>query len=173
MRPSAPLAILAALALLAATPARAGDCNVEVGPNDRVSRGESLVIRSGEQVENAVALHGDLTVEAGAVVEKAVAVGGSVTIRSGGRVKQDAVALGGDVVVEADGRVGKDAVSLGGQVRGVEGSRIQGSVVGLAFQGGKSSLAKEILKGLASIKGCKIELKGGTGGSVAITIRRP
>ena len=173
MRPLSILAVLAATVLLATPDARAAECNVEVGPNDRVSRGESLVIRSGEQVENAVALHGDLTVEAGAVVEKAVAVGGSVTIRAGGRVKQDAVALGGDVVVEADGRVGKDAVSLGGQVQESKGSRIEGSVVGLAFQGGKSSLAKEILKGITSIKGCNIELKGGTGGRDAITIRRP
>lgn len=164
MRPLSILAVLAASILLATPDARAGDCNVEVGPRDRVSRGEPLVIRSGEQVENAVALHGDLTIEDGAVVEKAVAVGGSVTIRSGARVKQDAVALGGDVVVEAGGRVGKDAVSLGGQVQESKGSRIEGSVVGLAFQGGKSSLAREILKGLSSIKGCNIELKGATGG---------
>ena len=46
------------------------------------------------------------------------------------------MAIGGDVVVEADGRVGKDAVSLGGQVRRGRGSGA-GSVVGLAFQGGK------------------------------------
>jgi UDP-3-O-[3-hydroxymyristoyl] glucosamine N-acyltransferase len=164
MRPLPILAVLAATTLLATPDARAGDCNVEVGPRDRVSRGEPLVIRSGEQVENALALHGDLTVENGAVVEKAVAVGGSVRIRSGARVKQDAVALGGDVVVEAGGRVGNDAVSLGGQVREESGSKIQGSVVGLAFQGGKSSLAREILKGLGSLEGCQVVTKGATGG---------
>jgi UDP-3-O-[3-hydroxymyristoyl] glucosamine N-acyltransferase len=173
MRPSSILAVLAAAILLATPDARAGECKVDVGPNDRVARGESLVIRPGEQVENAVVLQGDLTIESGATVEKAVAVGGTVTVRSGGRVKQDAVALGGDVVVEADGRVGNDAVSLGGQVQESPGSRIQGSVVGLAFQGGKSSLAKQILKGITSIQGCNIELKGATGGHDAITIRRP
>lgn len=128
MRPSAPLPVLATLALLAALPARAGDCNVEVGPNDRVSRGESLVVRSGAWV------------------------------------KQDAVAIGGDVVVESDARVGNDAVSLGGQVREVQGSKVKGSVIGLAFQGGKSSLAREILKGISSLEGCQVVTKGATGG---------
>jgi UDP-3-O-[3-hydroxymyristoyl] glucosamine N-acyltransferase len=172
MRPFAASAALATAILLATPAVGAAECNVEVGPRDRVSRGESLVISSGEQVENAVALHGDLTVENGAVVEKAVAVGGTVTIRSGGRVKQDAVAIGGDLVVEADGQVGKDAVSLGGQVIEAKGSKVLGSVVGLAFQGGKSSLAKQILKGITSIQGCNIELKGATGGHDAITIGR-
>jgi UDP-3-O-[3-hydroxymyristoyl] glucosamine N-acyltransferase len=156
MRPSVPLAVLATAALLAAPPALAGECKVEVGPNDRVSRGESLVIHSGERVESAVAMHGDLTVERGATVEKAVAVGGTVTIRSGATVAQDAVAIGGDVVVEPDARVGNDAVSLGGQVREEKGSHIEGSVVGLAIQGGKSSLARQILKGLSSLEGCTV-----------------
>jgi UDP-3-O-[3-hydroxymyristoyl] glucosamine N-acyltransferase len=172
MRPAAALAVLVTAILLSAPAAHAAECKVEVGPNDRVSRGESLVIRSGEKVENAVALHGDLTVENGAVVEKAVAVGGSVRIRSGGQVRLDAVSIGGDVVVESDARVGKDAVSLGGQVQESKGSRIEGSVVGLAFQGGKSSLARQILKGITSIQGCNIELKGATGGHDAITIGR-
>lgn len=164
MRPSASIAILATLSLLAALPARAGECKVEVGPSGRVSRGESLVIRSGERVENAVALHGDLTIEGGAVVEKAVAVGGSVTVRTGAQVRLDVVAIGGDVVVERDGRVGKDAVSLGGQVREAQGSQVKGSVIGLAFQGGKSTLAGEILKGISSLEGCQVTTKGATGG---------
>jgi UDP-3-O-[3-hydroxymyristoyl] glucosamine N-acyltransferase len=158
MRSSTVLAVVATLLLLAGTPAAARDCNVELGPRDRVSRGEPLVIRSGERVENAIAMHGDLTVERGAVVEKAVAVGGTVTIRSGGTVNQDAVAIGGDLVVEADARVGKDAVSLGGQVREEKGSTIDGSVVGLAIQGGKSSLARQILKGISSLEGCTVSL---------------
>ena len=164
MRPFAPIAVLAAMTLLAAIPARAGECSVEVGPNDRVSRGGSLVIRSGERAENAVALHGDLTIEDGAVVEKAVAVGGSVTVRSGAQVRQDAVAIGGDVVVESGAQVGNDAVSLGGQVREAQGSRVKGSVIGLAFQGGKSTLAREILKGISSLEGCQVTTKVATGG---------
>jgi UDP-3-O-[3-hydroxymyristoyl] glucosamine N-acyltransferase len=111
-----------------------------------------------------VALHGDLTIEDGAVVEKAVAVGGSVTVRSGAQVRQDAVAIGGDVVVESGARVGNDAVSLGGQVREAPGSRVKGSVIGLAFQGGKSTLAREILKGISSLEGCRVTTKGATGG---------
>lgn len=164
MRPSIPLAVLAATVLLAAPPAHAGgECHVEAGPNDRVSKGETLVVRSGERLDNAIAMNGDVVLEEGAAVEKAVAVGGSVTVRSGAQVRKDAVAIGGDVVVESDGTVGKDAVSLGGQVREEKGSRIRGNVVGLAFQGGKSSLAREILKGVASLEGCRISTKGATG----------
>ena len=127
MRSFAVPVVLAATVLLAAPSARAGDCHVEIGPDDRVTKGETLVIRSGERVENAVSLHGDLVVEGGAVV-------------------------------------GKEAVSLGGQVREAKGARIRGSVVGLALQGGKSSLAKEILKGIADLDGCSVIQKGATGG---------
>lgn len=164
MRTSVLPAVLATVVLLAAPVARAGDCNVRVGPRDRVSKGEALVIRSGERVENAIAMHGDLTVEKGAVVEKAVAVGGTVTVRSGAEVGQDVVAIGGDVVVEPDARIGNDAISLGGQVREEKGSRIEGSVIGLAIQGGKSSLARQILKGLSSLKGCTVNLDGSDSG---------
>ena len=164
MRPFALPVALAAVLLLAAPVARASECKVEVGPNDRVTRGETLVIRSGERVDNAVALHGDLVVEGGAVVEKVVAVGGSVTLRSGAEVRQEAVALGGDLVVESGARVGKDAVSLGGQVREARGAKIRGSVVGLAFQGGKSSLAREILKAVTDLDECSVIQKVATGG---------
>jgi UDP-3-O-[3-hydroxymyristoyl] glucosamine N-acyltransferase len=164
MRRSASLAAVALAVLLAAPPAHAGECKVEVGPRDRVARGESLVIRSGERVENAIALHGDLTIEGGAVVEKAVAVGGTVTLRTGSRVKEDAVALGGDVIVETGARIGKDAVSLGGQVIEAKGAKVDGSVVGLAIQGGKSSLARKILEGITSLDDCNISLKPSAGG---------
>jgi UDP-3-O-[3-hydroxymyristoyl] glucosamine N-acyltransferase len=164
MRRSVPLAAVTLAVLLAAPSARAGECKVEVGPRDRVARGESLVIRSGERVENAVVLHGDLTVEDGAVVEKAVAVGGTVTLRTGSQVRQDAVALGGDLIVETGARVGKDAVSLGGRVIEAKGAKVEGSVVGLAIQAGKSSLAREILKGITSLDDCNISLKPSPGG---------
>ena len=164
MRRTASLAVLTLATLLAAPSARAGECKVEVGPRDRVAKGESLVIRSGERVENAVVLQGDLAIEGGAVVEKAVAVGGTVTRRTGSQVNQDAVALGGDVIVETGARIGKDAVSLGGQVIQAKGAKIDGSVVGLAIQAGKSSLAREILKGITSVDDCNIQLKPSAGG---------
>jgi NDP-sugar pyrophosphorylase family protein len=166
MRSSAPLAVAVVAVLLAAAPALAVECKVEVGPRDRVSRGEPLVIRAGERVDNAIAMHGDLVLERGAVVEKAVAIGGTVTVRSGASVVQDAVAISGDVVVEADARVGNDAVSLGGQVREEKGARVEGSVVGLAIQGGKSSLARQILKGISSLDGCTVSTvtRSGSGG---------
>ena len=164
MRRSVPLAAVTLAVLLAAPSARAGECKVEVGPRDRVAKGESLVIRSGERVETAVVLQGDLTIEGGAVVEKAVAIGGTVTLRTGSQVKQDAVALGGDLIVETGARIGKDAVSLGGQVIQAKGAKVEGSVVGLAIQAGKSSLAREILKGIASGDDCNIQLKPSAGG---------
>ena len=164
MRPSVLPALLAVATLLAAPAALATDCRVEAGPRDRVAKGESLVIRSGERVENAVAVHGDVTVEDGAEVEKVVALGGTVTLRSGARVKQDAVAIGGDLIVERDARVGNDAVSLGGQVLEARGSRVMGSVVSLGFRGGTSSLARFLLEGIASLDGCSVIEKRGTGG---------
>ncbi len=164
MRHASVLALLAASILLVPPAARAGDCQVEAGPDDRVSRGEPLVIHAGEKVENAIALHGDLTLEPGAEVETAVAVGGNVTVRSGARVRQDAVAIAGDLVVEPEARVGKDAVSLGGRVQDRKGSHIEGSVVGLSIQGGKSSLARQILKGVSALDGCVVSTKRGTGG---------
>lgn len=163
MRPVHAVVVALALPLLALSPApvRAGEhCDVEIGPRDRVSKGEALVVRNGDRIENAIALHGDLVVEGGAVVEKAVAVGGSVTVRPGARVTGDVVAVGGDVTIEGDGRVGNDAVSLGGQVRQAPGAVVRGSVVGLAVQGGKSTLAREILKGFASLDECRVIQKG-------------
>ena len=150
--------------LLLARPAFAGECKVEVGPRDRVSRGEPLVVRSGETLENAIAVNGEVILESGAVVDKAVAVGGSVTVRSGARVKQDVVAIAGDVVVERDARVGNDAVSLGGQVREQPGSRVGGNVMGLAVQAGKSSLAKQFLKGFGNLEDCTLSTKGAGNG---------
>ncbi len=160
-----PAAVAAAiLAVLPAAVRAAPDCKVELGPRDRASRGETLVVRSGERLENAVALRGDLVVEAGAEVDKAVAFGGSVTVRSGGKVSENAVAIGGDVVVEGGGRVGKDAVSLGGQVREAAGAKVGGSAVGLAVQAGRGSLAGKILGKLAGLEDCAVIEKGGTGG---------
>ena len=160
-----PVAVLAVL--LAALPAAAragGDCRLEIGPADRVSRGETLVVHPGEKVENALALQGDLVVQRGAVVEKAVAVGGAVTVEPGGEVREDAVAIGGDVRIGEDARVGKDAVSLGGQVRTAKGSHVGGSVVGLAVQAGEGSLARKILGKMGKLSDCVVVEKGGTGG---------
>jgi UDP-3-O-[3-hydroxymyristoyl] glucosamine N-acyltransferase len=163
MHASAPSAVLATLVLLAAPASTwaGGDCHLEVGPRDRAAKGETLVIRAGERVENAVVFQGDLVVEGDAVVQKAVAIGGTLILRPGAQVKEDAVAIGGDVRLEGDARVGKDAISLGGQVRQSAGSRVRGSVVGLALQVGDSSLAKQILKGVA--EDCQIATKGETG----------
>jgi UDP-3-O-[3-hydroxymyristoyl] glucosamine N-acyltransferase len=165
MRSPAPSAALVALLLLAAPAStRAGsDCHLEVGPRDRVAKGETLVIRAGARVENAIAFQGDLVVEGDAVVQKAIAIGGALTLRPGAEVKEDALAIGGDVRLEGNARVGKDAVSLGGQVRQSVGSRVGGSVVGLAVQAGGSSLARQILKGI-SAGDCDVVTKGATGG---------
>jgi NDP-sugar pyrophosphorylase family protein len=165
MHASALPAALATLFLLAAPGStRAGsDCHLEVGPRDRVAKGETLVIRAGERVDNAIAFQGDLVVEGDAVVQKAIAIGGTLTLRPGAEVKEDALAIGGDVRLEGNARVGKDAVSLGGQVKQSAGSQVRGSVVGLAVQAGGSSLARQILKGV-SAGDCDVVTKGATGG---------
>ncbi len=158
-------ALAAVVTVLSVVPAVvAAECRIELGPEDRASSGETLVIRSGERVDQAIAVRGDLVVEEGAVVQKAVAIGGSVRVRPGATVREDAVAIGGDVRVDARGRVGHDAVSLGGQVRQDSGARIEGDVVGLAVQAGGTSLARKILGGVADAETCVIVKKGTTGG---------
>jgi NDP-sugar pyrophosphorylase family protein len=169
---AAPLLLLALL-LVPARPARAadappragegaGDCRIEAGPRDRVAQDRTLVIRTGEAVESAVAVRGDVVVERGATVERAVALGGSVVVRSGAAVEADAVALGGDVRLEGDARVGKDAVALGGRVeRGAKG-RVGGNVVGLSVQLGGSDLARKVLDGVKARGTCLVlESDGG------------
>lgn len=135
---------------------REGDCVIRVGANDRVTQDETLVVKDGEEVESAVAVHGDVLVKRGAKVSKVVALGGSVTVEGGAVVAGEAVAVGGDVKLAKGARVEKDAVALGGQVRLAEGARVSGAVIGLSLQLGRDLQAK-ILSELHAAGPCRIE----------------
>jgi UDP-3-O-[3-hydroxymyristoyl] glucosamine N-acyltransferase len=164
MRLAAVLAVLCALPAHAREPGRhprIGDCLIRIGPNDRLARGEALVVKDGESVDSAIALHGDVVVQRGAKVLKAIALGGSVTVEEGAVVGEDAIAIGGDVKLAKGARIEKDAVALGGQVRLAKGASVAGGVLGLSLQLGQDLQAK-ILKELeVEGKACRIDLDGG------------
>lgn len=141
------------------TPGQDGvDCNLRIGPNDRLAQDEDLVIGPGAAVEVAMALRGDVIVRRGARVQKAVAAGGSVIVEEGGEVAREAVALSGDVRVEGGGRVGGDAVSLGGQVHVRQHGQVRGDVTSISLQFGGFGLAQAILDGLVAKGPCRVEV---------------
>lgn len=141
------------------TPGKDGiDCNLRIGPRDRLAQDEDLVVPAGAEVEVAMALRGDVVVRRGARVQKAVAAGGSVIVEEGGEVAREAVALSGDVRVEGGGRVGGDAVSLGGQVHVRQRGQVRGDVTSISLQIGGFGLAQAILDGLVAKGPCKIEV---------------
>jgi hypothetical protein len=141
------------------TPGLGGlDCNLRIGPRDRLAQDADLVVPAGAVVEAALALRGSVIVGRGARVSKAVAAGGSVVVEDGAVVEEDAVALSGDVRVEPGGRVGGQAVSLGGQVLIRKGGQVKGDVLGLSLQLFGTSLAQGILDGLVEKGPCRVEV---------------
>lgn len=134
------------------------DCNLRVGPRDRVAQDADLVLAEGADVEDALALRSSVVVKRGARVRKAVAAGGSVVVEDGGVVEKEAVALSGDVRVERGGQVGGDAVSLGGQVHIARGGQVRGDVLSLSLQLSGFSLAERLLDGLLEKGPCRVEI---------------
>jgi hypothetical protein len=160
--PTPPVAVVLALALAAPAAARPADdtrCRVELGPDDRGTRGEDLVVPAGAEVRDAVAVRGDVVLRPGARARKALAVGGSVRLERGAQVREDAVALGGDVLVEPAARVGKDAVALGGKVLSTAAGQVGGSVLGVSFQFGRG-LARRLLEAFP-VEGCEVVARAG------------
>lgn len=151
------LAVSTAHAGEAAPPPKRGDCLIRIGPNDRVARSSTLIVKDGEEVDSAVAIHGDVVVRRGGRVAKAVALGGDVTVEGGAVVAENAVAVGGDVRVEPGARVEKDAVALGGQVRVAQGARVVGAVLGLSLQLGQDLQSKILSELKAEGSSCRIE----------------
>lgn len=133
------------------------DCVIRLGPNDRVARDSTLVVKDGEEVDSAVAIHGDVVIRRGGRAAKAVALGGDVTVEGGAVVDQDAVAIGGDVSVETGARVGKNAVALGGRVRTARGSTVAGGVLGLSLQLGRDLQSRILSELKAEGASCRIE----------------
>ncbi|MFO0585195.1 MAG: hypothetical protein U0229_23195 [Anaeromyxobacter sp.] len=135
-----------------------GNCTVEKGPNDRVSQNAPLVIEENAQVEEAVAIGGDLTIRRGAVVQKAVAIGGNVRVEAGATVLESVVALGGDLRVANGARIGEDAVALGGRLEVQQGGEVKGNRVGLDVTLGDLDLKGKFLAEL-HLQGCEVVAK--------------
>lgn len=117
---------------------------------DVVARGQSLEVKEGDTVDNAVVYGGNLVVK-GHVEEDAVAFGGNLDIY--GHVEGDAHAFGGNVILHPNASVEGDVSVIGGTVIRGEGSWVEGSTE--SFSGGnigalvarevKDSLKKEFL----------------------------
>jgi hypothetical protein len=134
-----------------------GPCRIRLGPNDRLAQDADLVIPSGADVENAIALRGSVIVQRGATVRKAVAAGGSLRIEGGARVTEDAIAVAGDVRIDPEGRVGGDAISLGGRVRLAEGGVVGGHVVALSLQLAGLDLERHLKELIGAEGTCQVE----------------
>jgi hypothetical protein len=90
--------------------------------------GETLIVKEGKTVEDAVSISGDVRVY-GTVTGSAVALGGNVEVESGGKINGDAVALGGDISVKNNGEISQKAVSIGGKTRVDYGGVVRGETV--------------------------------------------
>jgi cytoskeletal protein CcmA (bactofilin family) len=121
------------------------------GARDVSVRGQSLEVKEGETVDNAVVYGGNLVVK-GHVEENAVAFGGNLDVH--GTVEGDATAFGGNVILHPSAVVEGNVASMGGTVIREEGAQVEGSTE--AFGGAnlgalvagevKDSLKKELRK---------------------------
>jgi cytoskeletal protein CcmA (bactofilin family) len=121
------------------------------GGRDVSVRGQSLEVKEGETVDNAVVYGGNLVVK-GRVEDNAVAFGGNLDIY--GTVEGDATAFGGNVILHPSSVVEGNVASMGGTVIREEGAQVEGSTE--SFGGGnigalvagevKDSLKKELRK---------------------------
>ncbi|HEX8704224.1 MAG TPA: polymer-forming cytoskeletal protein [Myxococcaceae bacterium] len=119
------------------------------GAKDVSVRGQSLEVKEGEAVDNAVVYGGNLVVK-GTVEENAVVFGGNMDVY--GTVEGDATAFGGNVILHEDAVVEGNVASMGGTVIRNEGAQVEGSTE--SFGGGnlgalvagevKNSLNKEL-----------------------------
>lgn len=104
------------------------------------SRGGSVVVRSGQQIDDVVANGGGVTIEAGAEVTGDVtarggsivigegvhipgsveAYGGSIELKQGAVIEGDATANGGSILKGPGAVINGDAVARGGSVRSID-----------------------------------------------------
>jgi len=119
------------------------------GARDVSVRGQSLEVKEGDTVDNAVVFGGNMVVK-GRVEDDAVVFGGNLDIH--GTVEGDATAFGGNVILHPGAAVEGSVASMGGTVIRNEGARVEGSTE--SFGGGnlgalvagevKNSLKKEL-----------------------------
>jgi hypothetical protein len=145
-----------ATAVLAAGAVRAEEtCTVEVGPGERFEQDRDVVVQPGEHLRNVTALRGRVVVKGGAEVDEAMAVGGDLVVEPGGKVNRGATSVGGDVRLRGDARVGESVVSLGGDVIRSKDAQVGGTVVAFSVKVGDRSLAQSIERQIAAPR-CKV-----------------
>jgi NDP-sugar pyrophosphorylase family protein len=159
------------LATLLSLPAFAGDdaeqkssskvrCSLTTDEGDRLVQGKNLVLKSGEEVKDAIAIDGNVVIRKGVVVHDVVAIQGRVTIEAGAHVLGDVVAVGGAVDVQEDAHVDGDAVSLGGALMVDESATVAGDRVSFSLAFGGEELVQGFLKNaLGKEPRCHIEVK--------------
>jgi UDP-3-O-[3-hydroxymyristoyl] glucosamine N-acyltransferase len=145
-----------AAALLAAAAVRADEpCTVEVGPGERFEQDRDAVVQPGEKLRTVTSLRGRVIVRSGAEVDEAMAVGGDLVIEAGAKVNRGATSVGGDVELKGDAQVGQSAVSLGGEVLRSKEARVGGNVVAFSVRLGDRSLMEQIEREVGKPR-CKV-----------------
>lgn len=145
------------LATLLSLPAFAGDdaeqksrsrvrCSLTTDEGDRLVQGKNLVLQSGDEVEDAIAIDGDVVVPKGVTVNDVVAIQGRVIIEAGAHVRGDVVAIGGEVDVREDAHVDGDAVSLGGTLKVDERATVDGDRVNFSLAFGGEDVMRGFIK---------------------------
>ena len=159
------------LATLLSLPAFAGDdseqkssskvrCSVTTDEGDRLVQGKNLVLKSGDEVKDAIAIDGDVVIRKGVVVHDVVAIQGRVTIEAGAHVLGDVVSIGGAVDVQEEAHVDGDAVALGGSLRVDESATVDGDKVSFSLAFGGEEIVQGFLKNaLGKESRCHIDVK--------------
>ncbi|MDY7227318.1 hypothetical protein [Hyalangium rubrum] len=115
------------------------------GDRDAVARGQSLEVKQGESVDNAVVFGGNLLVK-GHVEEDAVAFGGNLDIY--GVVEGDAHAFGGNVILHEGAAIQGDVSAIGGMVIREDGTWVEGSTESFGGANIGVLVASEVKDGL-------------------------
>ncbi|HET6440346.1 MAG TPA: hypothetical protein VFG59_19940 [Anaeromyxobacter sp.] len=151
-------AAVAAVLVAFAPPARGGDgaCTVEVGPGERFTQGRDAVVQPGEHLQHVTALRGRVVIRGGAEVDEAMALGGDLVLEPGARVNGSVNSVGGNVFIQGNAWVSGDAVSLGGEVQRSKESWVGGNVIALAVKVGDQTLARAISERLGDLARCTV-----------------
>ncbi|WP_240486610.1 polymer-forming cytoskeletal protein [Hyalangium minutum] len=135
-------------------------CEVHSKNGSRAVQGQDLILNSGEQAKDAVAVDGNVVIRKGAVVGDVVAIRGRVIIEEGAVVKGDAVALGGELHLRKNARVKGDAMALGGTLQLDEGASVDGDRVNFSLGFNGEDLAQSFLKKALENSDCSITVSG-------------
>jgi hypothetical protein len=155
-----PQTALVAAVLAAATPVLGGDgapdCTIQLGARERFEQGRDAVVLPGEHLRSVTALRGRVVIRTGAEVDEAMALGGDLVLEPGARVNRSVTSIGGNVVLQGDAWVGENAMSLGGEVQRGPRAWVGGNVVALAVKVGDDSLSQAISRKLGDLARCKV-----------------